>query len=191
MNVYVISDDFFFSLGCENILKKQKSNSIAIKDLYHSNSTKKIKNGDVLLVAIRSHHQALKALECLSNTGARVILFTDLPNKKYYLNSWFGLDIFLSKRIKTSLLMSYIDNLSILTGKNMDIQLLSEREKGIIEMFVNGASLEEISDSLKISKKTIYAHRANSFKKIGLNHANSYFFIGYQNYIANRSTILT
>ncbi len=183
MNTHIISDDNFFSLGCEAILESNglKANKISPKERQRLTLSGEIKSGDVVLLTISSHVQTLKALKYLSDVGAEVILLIDLPKKEYALASW--LDAFPSKRMGANLLIPYIKNLTLNADRN--IKPLTSREKEVMEKILNGYSLAEISNSLKISVKTIYAHRRNSFKKIGLDHAKSLLFIGYQNHFVN------
>lgn len=183
MNTHIISDDNFFSLGCEAILESNglQANRIDLKELQGVILNGEIKIGDVVLIAISSHFQTLKTLECLSDVGAEVMLLIDLPKKEYVLESW--LDTFPSKRMGASLLTPYIKNLTL--NANRNIKLLTSREEEVVEKILSGYSLEEISSSLNVSLKKIYAHRRNSFKKIGLDHAKSLFFIGYQHHFTN------
>jgi DNA-binding CsgD family transcriptional regulator len=190
MKIHTISDDAFFSLGCKTILKTSghRLNSMTPNnESFHVDLYKEIKNGDIVIVAINSHQQTVDALDILSNIGAEVMLFIDLPKKDYALMSW--MNVFFSKKIEARLLVPYVENLTIFSGGG--IQPLSEREKEIMEMLMNGSSIESISGFLNITMKTVYVHRANSLKKIGLNHARSFFFIKYQNYLANRSVKLS
>lgn len=184
MNIHTISDDNFFSLGCETIFKLSdyKLNKIEFKELRLPRPGKEIKNGDIVLVAISSHIQALKTLEHISNIGAEAMLFIDLPKKEYALMSWLG--VFFSKRMRVNLLMHYVENLP--HPAENGIKLLTSREKEVMGKLFDGFSFEEVSSSLNISIKTIHTHRRNSFKKIGLDHAKSFFYIGYQNYLISK-----
>jgi DNA-binding CsgD family transcriptional regulator len=186
MKIHAISDDAFFSLGCKTVLKTSghRLNSITpSKELFHVDLYEEIKNDDIVIVAISSHQQTVDILDTLSNIGAEIMLFIDLPKKEYSLMSW--MNVFFSKKIDARLLAPCIENLAIFSGGG--IQPLSEREKEVMEMLMNGSSIESISGTLNITMKTVYTHRANSLKKIGLNHTRSFFFIEYQNYLANRS----
>ncbi|HAT4518953.1 TPA: hypothetical protein I9281_003923 [Serratia marcescens] len=183
VNIHIISDDNFFSLGCETILKiyGHEPKSVTSKDIRCPYWHEKVKNGDIVFVAISSHYQVFKVLKRISDLDIRVMLFIDFPNQEYASSmkmNW--LNVFFSKRIEVSLLMVYVEAPTLLTGAS--IPLLSEREREVMEMLANGSSFKKVSDFMGISLKTVYSHRRNSLNKIGLNHAKSFFLIGYQDY---------
>ena len=45
---------------------------------------------------------------------------------------------------------------------------LSEREREVVDLVVQGASTEEISQALYISKHTVQEHLSNAFDKVGV-----------------------
>ncbi|MNG55531.1 Transcriptional regulatory protein UhpA [compost metagenome] len=185
MKIHSISDDGFFSLGCEAIfnINGYKLNSIPPERSWLAELNEEIGEGDIVLVTMGSHLRTQKVLERLSCIGAEVMLFIDLPGKTFSSVSWMR--GFLSKKIPISLLLPSFETISFHTGNKT--KLLTQREKEVMEEILKGQSFKQISETLNISLKTVYAHRRNSLKKIGLGHASSFSFVGYQNYIANNS----
>ncbi len=49
---------------------------------------------------------------------------------------------------------------------------LSKREKEIVQMLAEGQSSKNIANSLQISGLTVYTHRRNILKKLGLSNSN-------------------
>ncbi|MGN7973210.1 response regulator transcription factor [Serratia sp. 22264] len=185
MKTHIISDDTFFALGCErifhvnaysiNIIMANQSCSIEISE--------KIGSDDIVLVAMGSHLRTQKVLERLSCIGAEAILFIDMPKKTVRELTWiYG---FMSKKMPIEQLIPSFNSISRQPGNKA--KLLSKREKQVMDELLKGISFKDISESMKISLKTVYAHRRNALKKIGLRHANSFSYVGYQNYIANSS----
>lgn len=98
MKIHTISDDNFFSLGCEAIFNVNgyKLNKIAPQKSWFAELKDKVRQGDIALVAMASHLRTQKVLEQLSCIGAEVMLFIELPGKKYTSVSWMR--GFLSKK---------------------------------------------------------------------------------------------
>ncbi len=51
------------------------------------------------------------------------------------------------------------------------LKTLTKREKEVLECLVNGRTNKQIGETLKISLKTVEAHRANVMDKLGVNRA--------------------
>jgi DNA-binding CsgD family transcriptional regulator len=185
VKIHSISDDGFFSLGCEAIfhINGYKLNNIPPERSWLAELSEEIDEGDIVLVTMGSHLRTQKVLERLAYLGADVMLFIDLPVKKYTSVSWMR--GFLSKKIPISLLLPSFETMSFHKGNKTN--LLTQREKEVMEAIMKGQSFKQISEALNISLKTVYAHRRNSLNKIGLRHASSFSYVGYQNYIANNS----
>ncbi|OJT45887.1 helix-turn-helix transcriptional regulator [Serratia plymuthica] len=185
MKIHSISDDDFFSLGCEAIfhINGYKLNSIPPERSWCAELSEEISEGDIVLVAMCSHLRTQKVLERLSCIGAEVMVFIDLPGKTFSSVSWMR--GFLSKKIPISRLLPSFETIIFHKGNNT--KLLTQREKEVMEEILKGQSFKQISKTLNISPKTVYVHRRNSLKKIGLGHASSFSYVGYQNYIANNS----
>ncbi|CAI2135974.1 Transcriptional regulatory protein uhpA [Serratia quinivorans] len=159
-------------------------NKIMPEKSWHTDLVDDIHSGDMALVAMASHLRTQKVLERLSCIGVRVMLFLEVPGKKYGSVSWVRGSV--SKRISSSLLMPIFETLHRHSGNTTKI--LTKREKEVIEKMLQGNSLKKISESMNVSIKTVYSHRRNSLKKIGLGrHATSFSYVGYQDYIVNEN----
>lgn len=63
--------------------------------------------------------------------------------------------------------LSFINHLGSRTGAAVDMPL-SNREVTVLRYLANGLSNKEIADQLLLSNKTISAHKANIFSKLGV-----------------------
>ena len=54
--------------------------------------------------------------------------------------------------------------------KESNLEILSPREKEIVKLISEGLSSREIADSLNVSPRTIEAHRANIYRKLGMHN---------------------
>ena len=84
-------------------------------------------------------------------------------------------DQYICSEIKTEL------SLHLLTSQfqRPDIEILSMREKEVLQFIKQGQSSKEIADTLKITLKTVQAHRHNIFKKLKVHNIAS--LINYVN----------
>ena len=63
--------------------------------------------------------------------------------------------------------LNFISNTSSRKGEHNDMPL-SNREVTVLRYLANGLSNKEIAEQLLLSNKTISAHKANIFSKLGL-----------------------
>lgn len=49
-------------------------------------------------------------------------------------------------------------------------ELLSRREQEIVKLITEGYSSREIAESLAVSPRTVEAHRANIYRKLGMHN---------------------
>lgn len=54
--------------------------------------------------------------------------------------------------------------------KESNLDILSPREQEIVKLISEGLSSREIADSLEVSPRTIEAHRANIYRKLGMHN---------------------
>ncbi len=76
-------------------------------------------------------------------------------------------EIFLYPTVAGKLVQNY---LSQVRGENDTGDLLSPREKEIMQLLVKGFSNKEIAQQLFISSSTVYSHRGNLMSKLGLSN---------------------
>ena len=74
-----------------------------------------------------------------------------------------------------------------ITPRTNDIlgRALTAREQEILTQLAAGSTNLETSEALKISVKTVEAHRARLFKKLGANNAPQAITIAYQQRLLN------
>lgn len=185
MRIHVISDDSFFILGCDAIYTKNgyKTNIITPKRALTCDLLNELNDDDIVLVDVSKHKVAHAILSRITCFGVRTLLFLEFPRKRYQETVWLSLSI--SKKIPISLLLPITEKTREDVQKK--IRPLTAREKDVIAKILNGESLMEISKDLGVSVKTIYAHRRNALKKVGLTHVFSIHYIGYQNYITGQN----
>lgn len=74
---------------------------------------------------------------------------------------------YLSSQVQASVIESYVDDRRSKARFGKQIEHLSEREKQVFHLIVQGNSSHQIADILCISSKTVDKHRANVGRKIG------------------------
>jgi len=84
-------------------------------------------------------------------------------------------DQYICSEIKTELSLHLLTSQS----QNPDLELLSIREKDVLQYLKQGHSSKEIADTLNITLKTVQAHRHNIFKKLKVHNITS--LINYVN----------
>ena len=78
---------------------------------------------------------------------------------------------FLSSQIQTEVIHSYVSDHKKVETKHKDgYNQLSDREKQVFTLIVEGNASSKIADMLCISSKTVDKHRANISRKIGIDN---------------------
>lgn len=77
---------------------------------------------------------------------------------------------YLSSQVQGSVIESYIESTRTQPQENDSFNQLSDREKQIFHLLIQGNSSNQIGDLLCISSKTVDKHRANLSKKIGIDN---------------------
>ena len=54
-------------------------------------------------------------------------------------------------------------------GQGSDLDLLTSREREVLQLLAEGLSNREIAEQLSISVKTVETHRSNMMGKLGIN----------------------
>ncbi len=107
-------------------------------------------------------HQALKA-------GARGYIVKGAPSADMLeaIRSAAKDKYYLSSQIQASVIESYVEDRRSNACQGKQIESLSDREKQVFHLIVQGNSSHQIADILCISSKTVDKHRANIGRKIG------------------------
>ncbi|HGL5836615.1 TPA: helix-turn-helix transcriptional regulator [Serratia marcescens] len=183
MRIHIISDDTFFFLGCEAILTINGYSTEKVnpeKLLRDDFLIGEIEEGDVILIDITNHLVTQRVLIQLSLIDARKVLFIKSQKIKSKKSGWTG--VFFPKNLSTSLFIPALE--SIKEPRMGDISPLTKRESEVMQEILKGVSFKVISELFNISIKTVYAHKNNALKKIGLNHPIGTYYTEYQTYIS-------
>jgi len=81
---------------------------------------------------------------------------------------------YLGNKVSVKLINNFINGTSKMVKKariNEPAKTLTEREKEILELIVKGLTSQDIAVVLKISKRTVEAHRRNLFQKVGVKNS--------------------
>jgi DNA-binding NarL/FixJ family response regulator len=76
---------------------------------------------------------------------------------------------FLSPPISRAVINDYVHRAEV-RGQNSDLDLLTSREREVLQLLAEGLSNREISEQLNISVKTVETHRANIMSKLSLDN---------------------
>lgn len=107
-------------------------------------------------------HQALKS-------GARGYVVKGAPSAEMLeaVRAAAAGKFYLCSQVQASVIESYVDDRRSGARKGEHIENLSDREKQVFHLIVQGNSTHQIADILCISSKTVDKHRANIGRKIG------------------------
>jgi len=120
-------------------------------------------------VIILSMHASKEHISSSLKAGAAGYLLKDSVGKEVVaaVRSVYSGNRYLSQRISNVLLEQYAWKSSDLTQNSLD--LLSAREKEILQMVVEGKSSAQISKILNLSSKTIDTYRSRLMAKLSIN----------------------
>lgn len=107
-------------------------------------------------------HQALDA-------GARGYVVKGAPSSELLDAIRFVAQgkFYLSSKVQASVIESFVQNKREHPQEKEALEQLSEREKQVFHLLIEGNSSNQIGEILCISRKTVDKHRANIAKKIG------------------------
>lgn len=107
-------------------------------------------------------HQALKA-------GALGYVIKGAPSSDMLeaVRSAASGNYYLSSQVQASVIGSYVEDRRSTARHGERIEALSDREKQVFHLIVQGNNSHQIADVLCISSKTVDKHRANIGRKIG------------------------
>lgn len=141
---------------------------IAMPVINGLDATRKIKRDwpDINVLVLTMHRSEEYFYEVLKSGGSGYILkaadSNDLVNAVRIVSRG---EIFLNPSLAQRLVKDYLNLLE--TGADHKVQL-SPRESEIFELLVKGYSNKEIADKLVLSPSTVYTHKNNLMKKLGL-----------------------
>ena len=88
---------------------------------------------------------------------------------------------FISSDLLQLVVGGYVNNIKDIVDTNNEI--LSVREKEILQMLAEGRSNKEVAEALYLSVKTVETHRANIMKKLGLRNIADLVLYAVRNHL--------
>lgn len=173
--ITIISDDNYFVLGADALLK-QSGYQVAIIDIHKLNYPVNSQQNDIILLSSNDR-----------NLIHNVLLFAGIENRRViqmidgHTPSDMWADGVLSKKTATHefpRIIKYILNLKV---KDC-LKDLTLREVEIMDKLLKGKKNHAISREMRISEKTVSAHKLNALKKLGLTGLNSRAILIYGSY---------
>jgi two-component system response regulator NreC len=145
---------------------------ITLPDIGGIEATKQIKanNPDVAVVALTIHEDEQYFFEMLQAGASGYVpkraASDDLINA---IRAAHVDEIYLYPSLAKKLVEDYLQR-SHLEQEEASLDLLTPREKEVLELLAKGSSNEEIAETLTISKHTVARHRENLMRKLELHN---------------------
>jgi DNA-binding CsgD family transcriptional regulator len=177
--IYISSEDSYLKLGLEAILLAEHKNVVII-DI-------NIKKEQVQLINFTYEDTLILAVECINTitlllalarfNGAKILLIVDNMTNKTVSNISTWSQGVISKKTPLHLFTRLIEGgFGYMKGK----PYLTVRETRVLDCLAKGKTPYSISMELKISIKTVCAHKISALRKLGLNHLNARSVLIYE-----------
>lgn len=124
-------------------------------------------NPEIKIIALSMHSERAYVLEMLK-AGVSGYLLKDVAFEEL-LNAIDAVNrnqIYLSASISSAIVENYVTE--IRTSETSQIDSLTSREKEVLKLIADGLTTAEIAAELKISEKTVEAHRRNIMTKLNI-----------------------
>ncbi|PLX93590.1 MAG: DNA-binding response regulator [Desulfuromonas sp.] len=123
-------------------------------------------------IIILSRHEKEAYIHQALNAGARGYVVKGSPGTELLdaIRSVAKGKYYLSSEVQGSVMAAYLESSRTQAEENDSFNQLSDREKQVFHLLVQGNSSSQIGDILCISSKTVDKHRANLSKKIGIDN---------------------
>lgn len=121
-------------------------------------------------VLILSMHSAGESIRRALTAGARGYLLKEAAGREVLkaINRVQEGEIFLSDRISHDLIRDYVQGLKEGQWPKEPLDVLSAREREVLQLVAEGNSSADIADKLCLSPKTIESYRSRIMQKIGV-----------------------
>ncbi|AYM91145.1 TPA: LuxR C-terminal-related transcriptional regulator [Serratia fonticola] len=173
--ITIISDDSYFVLGAQALLT-HSGYQVATIDIHKLNRPVNSQQNDIILLSSNNRNLIHNVLLFAGVENRRVIQMIDGNTPS---DMWA--DGVLSKKTATHefpRIIKYILNLKV---KDC-LKDLTLREVEIMDKLLKGKKNHAISREMRISEKTVSAHKLNALKKLGLTGLNSRAILIYGSY---------
>lgn len=170
--IYLISDDSYFTLGVEAILGSINN---SLTPAYLNGEKEYIwkpefTSDDILLIAVEHTEFISGLLEIARNHGTRILFIMDSILDDSITSPSLWSQSILSKKMPLDTLPKLLEcEFTYLK----DLSFLTRSEIKVMKALTKGQTPYKIASELNLSVKTIFTHKVNALKKLGLNHLNA------------------
>lgn len=175
--VYITFEDAFFTAGFVEILDGVDIDTRVIKPEHLELDENRVTEKDVVLICIQNAERRKKLAAVLRASKARLLFFFDLDinEAELHVDNCF----FMSKKSRWEQLKEIVIQPKKRNFSRTD--KLSNRERVIMDMLAKDTDVSYVAEKLNMRKKTIYLHKSNALRKLGLQHLNSVSLLVYNN----------
>ncbi|WP_168198813.1 LuxR C-terminal-related transcriptional regulator [Jejubacter calystegiae] len=178
MKVFVLSENFFFSFGLISILRRAGYDAYGLEPDDGLNTLWSFCSLPFIVIVDINERQRLGSM--LNNILLdRTYLFFITDYDGAVLGSDY-FDIFIPRKISCA---GIVNRLNLYKPRRRYDCNLSEHEKIIIQLLVDGRSLYLISKQLNLSVKAVSRHKINALNKLGICRMNSKSLLFASEYI--------
>lgn len=174
--IYIISEDYFFTTGLTSLLQLANMNAIPISLYEFSMLNSYITNTDIILMCIQSRDAVAALTKLTRHSLGKIIYFIDTAIEKVVFNE--ECVSLLSKKISSFKAIKTIKRLS--TRSSTRSALFSSQEVIIMDLLTEQKDANRIARKLKLSVKTVCAHKMNALRKMGVNQLNARSILLYE-----------
>ncbi len=124
-------------------------------------------NPEIKIIALSMHSERAYVLEMLK-AGVSGYLLKDVAFEELLvaIDAVLKNQIYLSSSISSAIVENYVTE--IRTNETSLIDSLTTREREVLKLIADGLTTAEIASALKISEKTVEAHRRNVMTKLNI-----------------------
>lgn len=168
VNIKVITENYFFFFGIKTHLQNDERNvtSVSFHELKDP-VMNDLKSDDIYIFHTLNYINEILFFISSGFLAGRLVVIP--VNSKSNFNVAFEKDVLLASHASIENIIDKITEDFEQEKASSDLlsRKLTKREKTILNYTITGMNANSISQSLCISKKTVYAHRRNAFLKLG------------------------
>ena len=183
MNIYILSDDFFFSLGLAGVLTNAGHNT-TILDIFERNTLDCTGNRPgIIIIDIHDRERLRHLFHNEVSKENRLVFVTRYDVVDEHRKEDFN--IFIPRKIACERIVPWLKKHA--QQGERKYHKLSECEKTTLTLLLSGESPCSISTKLNISIKTISRHKINALNKLGVKKMNSKSLLYISDYVYKTS----
>lgn len=182
ISIVLVDDQQVFLDGLSSIINSQVNFELLFVDVSPKNALKKIKNQLPDIIITDMSMKEMSGIEFIQSVKRQYPQMKILVLSMYQnIQKFDGIDGYLVKETNKEILIEVINGIVlenkkyniVKTNNNekfiFNVNILSNREKEIINFISNQNTTEQIAQKLTISKATIESHKKNIFFKLKVN----------------------